>query len=160
MTSQNKSEARQKLEAEAKELGLKGVHLGGDENLQKRINEAKETEAKPLEAPRSKAPRMNVEGINRDDRAVMIEQLEREDPESKYIFQGADVTDRELKVKGFERTQYGVKNDIICRTNRESFDEFQDAKNRSNYESMKALEGKNSSYEVPCLDAAPKKPRS
>jgi hypothetical protein len=84
---------------------------------------------------------MNVSNIGRDDRTAMIETLEREDPECTYVMQAGTATNRELAAKGLERTEYSVKNDVVCRTLKEGFTEYIEQKNKASYEAMQRIDG-------------------
>jgi hypothetical protein len=153
MTSQKveKTDERMKLEAVAREMGMKGRFPTDDDALEAKIAEAQTTEAvvvekvEPVkEAPvlkRKPAPRMIVAGNYRDDRTAMVEKLEREDPDSKYIMQSGTISNRELAAKGFERTDFTVKNDIVIRTNREDYDANLNNLNETSYEAMGRIDG-------------------
>jgi hypothetical protein len=71
----------------------------------------------------------------------MVERLEKEDPDSKYIMQAGTISNRELAAKGFERTDFSVKNDIVCRTNREDYDANLNNLNETSYEAMGRIDG-------------------
>ena len=168
MTSQEENNELKALRVEAKELGVKSWHVLGEEKLILAVAEAKggsnepadvpENDVKPeVEKKRSKAPRMNVANIARDDRTAMIQKLEAEDPECKYILQAGSVTDRELAAKGMERTQYSVKNDVVCRTMKDSYEEWSQAKIDAQYESMQAIDG--GTGQVEALTEFAKKPK-
>lgn len=168
MTSQKeeKTDERVALEAVAKELGVKSVHMFKKEGsleaaiakkqaeivasepkleveaLTEEVAEAVAKEVVATPSPKRKAPpRMNVAGIGRDDRSALIERLEREDPECKYIFQSGTITQRELTAKGLEKTDYSLKNDIVCRTMKDSFVEMQKVTNEAAYEAMQRIDG-------------------
>jgi hypothetical protein len=154
-TSQvKKTDGRIELESVARGLGVKGCLPKSDDTLKTKIAEAQITEGSPVEVQaeavvvevpvvtkRKPAPRMNVSGIYKDDRTAIIAKLEGEDPESKYIMQSGTITDRELAAKGFERTEFTVKNDIVCRTNKESYEEHRKMKNEAQYEAMQRIDG-------------------
>jgi hypothetical protein len=139
----------EELKTKAKSLGIKGVHLYKKEDaLQAKIDEVESgsvvTEEKPVEVvepKRKPAPKMTVANIMRDDRTLLVERLEAEDPDSKYIFQNSDITDAELAAKGLERTEHSLKNDILCRTDRQSYDEVQALKREAQYEAMQRIDG-------------------
>lgn len=169
MTSQKveKTDERKALEKLAKDIGVKSPHMFSkegslEEAIAKKQAEAVASEPKleveeltekvteevaPQEvvakaSPKRKAPpRMNVAGIGRDDRSALIERLEREDPECKYIFQSGTITQRELTAKGLEKTDYSLKNDIVCRTMKDSFVEMQKVTNEAAYEAMQRIDG-------------------
>jgi hypothetical protein len=152
MTSQKteKTEERLELESVARGLGVKGFLPKDDEVLKAKIAEAQGTEAvvvekvEPVvakEVKRSTAPRMNVSNIGRDDRTAMIDKLEREDPSCKYVMQAGTATNRELAAKGLERTEFSVKNDVVCRTQKEGYAEYVEQKNEASYEAMQRIDG-------------------
>jgi len=140
MTSQTTK--MEELKAEAKALGIKGAHFfKSEESLQDKIDSVKTVEPVVEQPKRKPAPKMSVAGILTDDRAALVERLEKEDPDCKYIFQSGDISDRELAAKGLERTEYSLKNDILCRTDRESYIKVQDAKRQAQYDSMQRIDG-------------------
>ena len=153
MTSQKveKTDERMKLEAVAREMGMKGRFPTDDDALEAKIAEAQTTEAVVVEkvepvvdAPvvkRKPAPRMIVDNLYRDDRTAMVAKLEKEDPDSKYIMQSGTISNRELAAKGFERTDFSVKNDIVCRTNREDYDANLNNLNETSYAAMGRIDG-------------------
>jgi hypothetical protein len=184
MASQKeKTDERKALEKLAKDVGVKGIHLFSKEGSLEGAIAKKQAEAvasepkleveavveevaeevaeKVVEAkasPKRKAPpRMNVAGIGRDDRAEMIERLDREDPECMHSFQNSNITARELAAKGFEKTEYSVRNDIVCRTERASFEKWQQEKIDSQYEDMQAIDG--GTGQVDALTEMAKAPR-
>lgn len=167
MTSQEENNV-EALRAEAKELGVKSWHVLGEERLILEVAKVKGGSSEPAEAPeqevkpkvtekRSKAPRMNVSNIQRDDRTAMIERLDAEEPDCKHILQAGSVTDRELAAKGLERTEYSVKNDVVCRTMKDSYEEWQQAKIDANYDAMQAIDG--GTGQVEALTEIVKKPK-
>ena len=183
MTSQKeKTDERKALEKLAKDVGVKSIHLFSKEgSLEAKVAE-KQAEAIASEpklevekvteevaeevaqeevvakaSPKRKLPpRMNVAGIGRDDRAALIERLEREDPECKYIFQSSNITQRELTAKGLEKTDYSLKNDVVCRTMRDSYEEMLEVRNNGSYEAMGRIDGGTGI--VGKFDANPKSP--
>ena len=185
MTSQKveKTDERVALEAVAKELGVKSVHmfkkegsleaaiakkqaeivasepkLEVEELTEKVTEEVAPQEVAAKASPKRKAPpRMNVAGIGRDDRSALIERLEREDPECKYIFQSGTITQRELTAKGLEKTEYSLKNDVVCRTVKDSYEEMLQVRNESSYEAMGRIDGGTGI--VGKFDANPKSPK-
>ena len=136
------------LREKAKSLGIPKYWFMKQETLEANIAEAEAqmnasvVEEKPevVEPKRKKAPKMNVSGIRKDDRTELVEQLEREDPDSKYIFQAHGTTDAAIAAKGFERTGHTLKNDFLCRTDRDSYEEYLAARNESRLESMKKID--------------------
>jgi hypothetical protein len=144
MTSQ--TETLEELKLKAKALKIKGAHLYKDaESLQAKIDEVTGVDvvvAAVTEAPkRKKAPKMSVGGILSDDRAELVARLEAEDPDAKYIFQRGDISDRELAGKGLERTEHVLRNDVLCRTDREAYNEVQANKRKAQYDSMQRIDG-------------------
>jgi hypothetical protein len=159
-----KTDERLELESVARGLGVKGFLPKDDEVLKTKIAEAQvidteevETVVAKVEVKRKTAPRMNVAGIGRDDRAALVERLEREDPECKYLFQAGTVTNRELAAKGLERTDYSLKNDIVCRTIKDSYEEMLNVRNEGSYEAMGRIDGGTGI--VGKFDASPKSPQ-
>ena len=157
MTSQIEK-TMDELKKEAKELGVKGYGLIKDRKLL--LDKIEKAKAGKLadSGGRKKAPSMKVENILQDDRAALVKQLEKEDPECKYIFQSGAITDRELAAKGLERTGHQVRNDILCRTTKESYDEVQKAKRDFQFESMQNIDGGKGI--IDSKDETPKKPRT
>jgi len=146
MTEQQETDTMEVLKAKAKELGVKGIHLFKSEDaLQAKIDEmgtvVKEvTDVTPPQPKRKKAPSMPVHVVGRDERAELVARLEREDPSCKYIFEKGTITDRELAAKGFERTTHTLGNDIVVRTDKDSFTEFFNAKRQAQANSMKSID--------------------
>jgi predicted ATPase with chaperone activity len=188
MTSQTKTDKRIALEREAKELDIKGRLPTQDAALEAKIKTANLIKSKlvvgasnveeseieevvaqvgkepvhesvQVETPkRKKAPRMTVAGINTDSRTEAVERLEREDPDCKYIFQNSSISDKDLAAKGLERTGESVKNDILCRTMKDSYEEVLAAKNEGQFESMQRIDGGTGI--VGNHEARPKSPKS
>jgi len=146
----------------AKELGIKSPHLMNEDTLIARINEVEEkqmdTKPEVKGKERKVAPSMNVSNIARDDRTALIDDLQAKDPDCKYMFQSSRVTDKELAAKGLERTEFALKNDIVCRTLKDSFENWQDTKNETEFESMQRIDG--GSGKVGSHTASAKQPRS
>ena len=117
-----------------------------------------EEPVKAVAPERKKAPSMNVSSVNTDVRTKAIERLEREDPECIYIFQNSSISDKDLAAKGMERTGESVKNDIICRTTRKSYEGVLNAKNEGQYEAMQRIDGGTGI--VGSYQARPKSPKS
>lgn len=179
MASQiEKTDERVELEAQAKELGMKGIHFfKTEESLKTAIakkqaeNVTEPTEEVPVvetkledeikveveKIKRKTAPRMSVANINNDDRTALIERMEREDPDSKYLFQSSTATPRELAAKGLERTDLSVKNDILCRTLKQGYEEYISDKNEAQHESMQRIDPTSDGI-VGSHDAKAKKP--
>lgn len=147
MTSQEKTE-NSELIAEAKELGIKSPHMSSVIGLKKKVDDAKmateETEkveeVVATEPVRKIAPSMVVSGVGEDSRTKLINELEASDPDCKYLFQAASVTDEQLKAKGLERTGQRLKNDIVVRTQKDSFTEYQKSKNEGQRRMMDSID--------------------
>lgn len=159
MASQTeKTEERVKLETQAKELGMKGIHFckteeslrvaiakkqAGSEEPEvqdAKVDQEDEVVAEVKKMKRKTAPSMSVANINNDDRTALVERMEREDPDCKYIFQSGNATPRELAAKGLERTELSVKNDVLCRTMRDSYDGYISDKNQAQHEAMQRID--------------------
>jgi len=170
MTSQD--EDRKLLNDKAKKLGIKCPHTCGLDTLLKKIadaeadamesetimEEAVEEEVVVAEPVRRKAPSMSVGNILIDDRTQLINRLEAEDPDCKYIFQAGSVTDQVLKQKGLERTTHSLRGDIVCRTMKDSYYEVKAAKQKADYEAMQRIDGGKGI--VGNFQQDPKEPRS
>lgn len=159
------SEEVSKIE-EAKSLGIKRPDLMREDTLDEKIKAAKEligvdeagtkteevtqevvedvavavaqeekSDARPI------APAMNLTLITTDDRTKLLAELEAEDPECKYVFKRASVSDHELSSIGLQRTGRRLKNDIVCRTRKDSFKQWQKDQNVEEYKSMKSIDG-------------------
>lgn len=149
MTSQEKTDNAE-LIAEAKKLGIKGPHMCSPSVLEQKVEDAKmETveaveevvqETVQAEPKRKIAPSMVVKGVNEDSRTKLISELEAQDPDCKYMFQAASVTDEQLLAKGLERTGKRLKNDIVVRTRKDSFVEYQKAKNEGQRKMMDSID--------------------
>lgn len=150
MTSQEKEDNKELID-EAIELGIFNPKVFSLENLKLKVAAAKfelkpEAEEKETEVTvqkeeqRSKAPRMNVSNINEDTRERVVAEMRAKEPENEFVFQRGDVTDTELQAKGLQRTGVSVKNDIICRTNKESFNEWMDTQREAELTKMSAIE--------------------
>lgn len=160
-SQEDKTEERVALEEQAKALGVKSIHLyKRDESLEgaiakkqaetEEVDEGQEVVSSGMEdeikveieksKKRKKAPSMSVANISNDDRTDLVTRMEREDPDCKYIFQSGNATDRELLAKGLERTGLSVKNDVLCRTMRDSYDGYISDKNQAQHESMQRID--------------------
>ena len=136
MTSQKTLE---ELKDDAKEAGVKGYALYKDaDKLEEAIKEA--GTAGKVAAKRSKAPRMQVNVHHVDERAALVKRLEADDPECKYVFQPGTISDRQLKEKGLERTEYSVRNDVLCRTMKDSYLEVQQARRDYRLKSLEKID--------------------
>ena len=130
------------LKAKAKELGISGWQTFKDPvKLQAKIDDAT-AGGNVLK----KAPKMTVAGIGEDTRATTIADLERKDPDSKYITQSASKSHSEIAAKNLEimRKPNGdimyLGNDIICRTDRESYYDWQNGRTEHSLKSMRAID--------------------
>jgi len=112
---------------------------------------------KEKKGARKPAPKMSVKSVSSDERTALVEKLEREDKGSKYIFQSASISDDELAAKGLERTEHKLRNDILCRTDRKSYEKWVDEHNTSELEAMQSIDG--GSNTIGAHDASPKKPK-
>ena len=142
MTSQETStEVMEALKAEAKELGVAGWQVTKDpEKLQAKIDEAKKGTV------RKKAPKMSVDVGSGDDRNSRIEALEAKDPGCKYLTQNAKLTQAEAEAKGFEIVKKDngdllyCGSDIIVRTDKDSYYEWQNNRTERSLNSMKSID--------------------
>jgi len=141
MTSQA-DERLDKLKAEAKAMGtVTGWQSMKDaDKLQAKIDEAKGG------VKRSKAPKMTVMGSGGNDRNSVIARLEKEDPECTYLTQSASLTAAEAEAKGFEIVKKdggGILycgNDIVVRTDKNSYVEWQNSRTNQALTSMKSID--------------------
>jgi hypothetical protein len=144
MTSQMEKADREALEAKAKTLGVKNPKLYGDEKLQATVTEleekAVEAVAEEKAQERKVAPKMVITSSTENNREKRIAELERENPGYKYIFKKAGTTDEQLRAIGLESTGEFLKNDMICRTDKESFVAWQDAKKKDQRRMMDSID--------------------
>lgn len=140
MTSQIEEVDMDALKAEAKELNVPGWQVTKDpEKLKKKIDEAKGSK-------RSKAPKLHVSMSGESSRNKLIERLDKEDPECKYMTQSASLTQAEAEAKGIEivRKNNGelmyCGEDIVCRTDKESYYEWQNNRTKESLEAMKSID--------------------
>lgn len=129
------------LKAEAKELGVTGWQAMKDpEKLKAKIEDAK------AGASRSVAPKMVVTTSGGNDRNSVLSKLEKENPGVKYLTQSSKLTPAEAAAKGFEivRKDNGdilyCGNDIIVRTDKQSYNEWQQARNDNSLQAMKSID--------------------
>lgn len=145
MTSQTEEKGMEELVAEAKELNVKSVHLFKDPvKLQAKIDEAKSTcESEPV---RKKAPKLRVSGLSGTSRNAIIHDLEKKDPECKYMTQSSKLTKAEAEAKGIEIVKKDngeimyCGDDIVCRTDKESYYEWQNDQNTKQLKAMKSID--------------------
>lgn len=141
MTSTNEMTEIEVLKAKAKELGISGWQTFKDPvKLQARIDEVGE-----VGTVRKSPPKMSVSrrGRNREETIAL---LEREDPQSKYLTKSASTSHEELLANGFEvmkkpngETMF-LGNDIICRTDKESYYECQNADTEDSLKAMRSID--------------------
>lgn len=135
MATTEKSVERVALEEEAKELGLKAVHLCGDEKLKEKIDMAK-SEAQP---ERKVAPKMTVAGLNQNSRNARAKEVE-DATGCKVVYKKAGTTAEQLQALGLEFTGDYHKNDMICVTDKDSFVEWQNAKKKNQRRMMDSID--------------------
>jgi len=140
MTSQ--TEEIDGLKAEAKALNVGGWQACKDpEKLKQKIAEAKAGGTK-----RSKAPKLNVATVGQNTRNKQIADLEKADPECKYLTQSSSLTASEAAAKGVEIVKRDngevlyCGEDIVCRTDREFYDKVQKDKKVKALQSMKSVD--------------------
>jgi hypothetical protein len=141
MTSQENVVDIESLKDEAKELGMSGWQACKDpEKLLQKIEEFKES------GKRKKAPKLRVAGYGENSRSKLIAELERDDPDAKYILQAAGITPEEASIKGMEIVKKAngdvmyCGNDIVCRTDKESYNEWVDGRNNRALNAMKSID--------------------
>lgn len=130
------------LKAKARELGVSGWQACKDaEKLQAKIDAALESGNK-----RKKPPKMAAALNLSSDREVLIRHLEREDPDSKYLTYNAKLTPSEAEAKGFEIVKKDngdvmyCKNDIVVRTDKESYYQWQNNRTAGSLKSMRSID--------------------
>ncbi len=140
MTSQELS--LDELKAEAKALNVGGWQACKDpEKLKQKIADAKAGETK-----RKSAPKLRVATMGENSRNKLIEQLEKDDPECKYITQAASLSAAEAESKGMEIVKKDngdilyCGEDIVCRTEKKSYQEWQDNRTAGALKSMKSID--------------------
>lgn len=148
------------LVEKAKKLGIKGAHLYGVDKLVEEIDKC-EAEQKVTDTPsapeRKIAPRMSVSSVNRDNGLRTVMKLDKEFPEYKHMLQPKDIDRDVLAEKGLEFTGKTIGNEIVCRTDRESFEEWQQAGNREARRMMESIDPDGE--QIMEHTVAPKKPR-
>lgn len=129
------------LKAEAKELGVPGWQVTKDpEKLQAKIDEAKNG------TTRKKAPKMQVTIEAGSTRNSFIAGLEAKDPDAKYLTQKADLTAAEAEAKGFEIVKKDngdlmyCEGDIVVRTDKNSYYEWQKNRTQHALTAMKSID--------------------
>lgn len=143
MTSQNEETEVNidALKAEAKELGVAGWQAAKDPaKLQAKIDEAKRGTV------RKKAPKMTVLAGAGNNRNAVIKALEDKDPDCKYLTQNAKLTPAEAEAKGFEIVKKDngdlmyCGGDIIVRTDKQSYIDWQNDRTEASLNSMKSID--------------------
>jgi hypothetical protein len=129
------------LKAEAKELGVPGWQACKDaDKLMKKIEEAKTS------GQRKTAPKFNVATQGSGSRNKQIAELEKADPDCKYLTEKNSLTAAEAEAKGIEivRKANGdlmyIGEDIVCRTDKKSFEEWQKKRTESQLMSMRSID--------------------
>lgn len=150
MTSQIEVEIdeMEALKERAKELKIRGYGLIKDpEKLRQKIEMA-EIESEPVveEKPRKKAPKMRVGGFGANNRNKVIRDLDAKDPDCKYMTQSSSLSAAEADSKGLQIVKKPngeimyCGNDIICRTERESYYEWQKDRTEDALTAMKSID--------------------
>lgn len=137
MTSQ---ENMDELKAEAKSLGVAGWQACKDpEKLKQKIANAQGVQ-------RKKAPKLRVAMTGENSRNRQIEQLEKDDPDCKYMTQSSSLTASEAESKGIEIVK-GTNGevlycgqDIVCKTDKDSYNEWQQNRTNGALNSMKSID--------------------
>ena len=154
MTSQEEKTERDELNKKAKALGIVSPHLFGMEKLLQKIAEAEvvpevEVVAEVVVAPvikpepvveRKVAPKMVVTGRKEDSRTKRIKELEAANPGVKYITKKAGTTPSQLKAIGLESTGEYLKNDLICCTDKDSYEEWMEERNAGARRTMDSID--------------------
>ena len=153
MTSQEEKTERDELNKKAKALGIVSPHLFGMEKLLQKIAEAEvvpEVEVvaevvAPVIKPepvveRKVAPKMVVTGRKEDSRTKRIKELEAANPGVKYITKKAGTTPSQLKAIGLESTGEYLKNDLICCTDKDSYEEWMEERNAGARRTMDSID--------------------
>jgi arginyl-tRNA synthetase len=147
----NENENKQTMEelvSKAKSLNITGAHLFKDpEKLQAKIDEVSinETSDKSV-SNRKKAPSLKVSGLSGTSRNAIIRDLERKDPDCKYMTQKAGLTPSEAEAKGIEIVKKDngdilyCGEDIVCRTDKESYYKWQNNRTEQSMNSMKSID--------------------
>ncbi len=147
MTSQTEETTIDKSRLEvAKGLGIKGAHLIKDPaKLEAKIAEAEsmQTETK---VERKAPPKMKVFKAGEGTRKQQIARLEAEDPDATYMTQKAGITQDELAAKGLEVVKKSngdrmyIGDDIVVRTDKNSYKEWQDSRTEYALNGMKSID--------------------
>jgi hypothetical protein len=166
MDTQEEKAVKSELIAEAKALGIvaKGLHLYSVKKLQDTIASVKEN-GLPVSAPpaptkepeRKKAPKMSLAGLQASSRSEVIKNLEADNPGYKYLYQSSAITAEQLAQKGLESTGQYHKSDLICRTDKESYDEYLAQRNIIQRQLMDSIDTEGT--KIKSFDANPKAPK-
>ena len=153
MTSQEEKTERDELNKKAKALGIVSPHLFGMEKLLQKIAEAEVVPevavvaevVAPVIKPepvveRKVAPKMVVTGRKEDSRTKRIKELEAANPGVKYITKKAGTTPAQLKAIGLESTGEYLKNDLICCTDKDSYEGWLDERNAGARRTMDSID--------------------
>jgi len=145
MATQNEEVSIDELKEEAKALGITRTHLYKDaDKLQEKIDDVKAQGEE--RSTRKKAPKLKVSGLAGTSRNGIIRALEKEDPDSKYLTQAASLTASEAEAKGIEIVKKGngeimyCGEDIVCRTDRESYNAWQSDRTEKSLNAMKSID--------------------
>lgn len=122
------------LKEEAKSLGVKGVHLYKDvDKLMEAMEKVKETPT------RKTAPRMRVDTSRTSQRKKKIKELNKMNPEYEHQYRPVGTDPRIIEAQGFEVVDGETLGaEIVVRTMRDSFEEWQDKKNEYEADRMQA----------------------
>lgn len=143
MTSQEVEVSMDELKAEAKELNITSWQVFKDpEKLKAKIEEVKASGG----VQRKKAPKLKVSGLSGTSRNEIIRELEKNDPGCKYITQKASITSAEAEAKGMEivKKENGdvmyCGEDVVCRTDEDSYKEWQSNRTKNALTAMKSID--------------------
>lgn len=143
MTSTEETVNMDELKAEAKALNIGGWQATKDPvKLKAKIDAAKASGGNI----RKKAPKMPIKSGNVSSREEMIKQLEKEDPDAKYVTKAAGTSSDELLAKGLEQVKKSngdpifIGNDIVCRTDREQYNKWENARREQSLQGMKSVD--------------------
>ena len=120
------------LKEEAKALKIKGYHLMGEERLVEEVQKAK-----AVEPVRKKAPRIKVETATGNHRQQKLDMLNAANPEYEHQYRLVGTDPRVIEAKGFEVVEgESLGDEIVVRTMKDSFVEWQNARNAAEAEKM------------------------
>jgi hypothetical protein len=146
MTDQETTVDIEALKAEAKALDVKGWQATKDpDKLIAKIEEAKSMRTEVAEK-RSTAPKMKVFNAGENTRNQVIARLEKADPDCKYLTQKAGISADELASKGLELVKQDNGEvmyhggDVICRTDKNSYYEWQNSRTEYSLKGMKSID--------------------